>query len=416
MTTISINIRDLLNNTTVNTVSFTLVNDLTSEGSILKIGDTRTATLTAGIGSIQLSVGDYVVRAGNKKWLIGVTGTGSANLIDLIDITTPTPIQKGLPVGGTTGQILAKQSNTDFDTEWVGNLNSTWGAITGTLSSQTDLQNALNAKQNTIVNSDSITQGASNLFLTTTERSKLNNTSGTNTGDQDLFGLLVKTNNLSDLTNTTTARNNLGLGSLATQNGTFSGTSSGINTGDQTSIVGITGTIAQFNTALTGDDFATLGGVETLANKTLTDPVINIASTTTKQLLSIIQTNLASNYTATAGSGEEEVTGLKVTLPIINTVCTIKITHKVYVATAPMDNSYRVRFGTSSTFTSNTLVDNLYVSGAKTLETMSGFVLVTANLGTQNYINYSFLNNTNRNGCSISASGARSTILVEIYA
>lgn len=66
----------------------------------------------------------------------------------------------------------------------------------------TATQTALNAKQNTIVNSDSITQGSSNLFLTTAERVKLSNTSGTNTGDQTTI-----TGNAGSATVLQTARN-----------------------------------------------------------------------------------------------------------------------------------------------------------------------------------------------------------------
>jgi hypothetical protein len=42
----------------------------------------------------------------------------------------------------------------------------------------------------------------------------------------------------------------------------------------------LTGTTAQFNTALSDNDFATLAGTETLTNKTLTSPLINSATAT----------------------------------------------------------------------------------------------------------------------------------------
>ena len=54
------------------------------------------------------------------------------------------------------------------------------------------------------------------------------------------------------------------VGSIAASN--FSGSSSGTNTGDQTSIVGITGTTAEFNTALSDGSFATGGGTATGTN------------------------------------------------------------------------------------------------------------------------------------------------------
>ena len=74
------------------------------------------------------------------------------------------------------------------------------------------------------------------------------------------------------------------------------GTASGTNTGDQTTIVGITGTTAQFNTALTDGDFATLAGSETLTNKTLTSPTINSATIGTAATFN------ATSYTFGAGA------------------------------------------------------------------------------------------------------------------
>jgi hypothetical protein len=70
----------------------------------------------------------------------------------LVPVLVPEILPNILPVGGTTTQVLAKSSNADFDTQWSAagsGGGSTWGGITGTLSNQTDLQAALDAKSGT---------------------------------------------------------------------------------------------------------------------------------------------------------------------------------------------------------------------------------------------------------------------------
>ena len=71
--------------------------------------------------------------------------TGNLQATDLIECTS---IVGGLPVNTaiTGAQIIAAASGGS----------ATWGSITGTLSSQTDLQSALNAKQDTLVSATNI--------------------------------------------------------------------------------------------------------------------------------------------------------------------------------------------------------------------------------------------------------------------
>lgn len=98
------------------------------------------------------------------------------------------------------------------------------------------------------------------------------NLSGTNTGDQTNISGNAATATLAATVTTnanltgpvTSVGNATAIANGAISNAMLANSAvanlSGINSGDQTSIVGITGTLAEFNTALTGADFATGGG------------------------------------------------------------------------------------------------------------------------------------------------------------
>lgn len=92
-----------------------------------------------------------------------------------------------------------------------------------------------------------------------------------------------------------------GVDSAATAAGTLTFSNKTIALGSNT----VSGTTAQFNTALTDNDFATLAGAETLTNKTLTTPVASIAinpQTTAYTLVATDKSKLVTITSATAAN------------------------------------------------------------------------------------------------------------------
>jgi hypothetical protein len=92
-----------------------------------------------------------------------------------------------------------------------------------------------------------------------------------------------------------------GVDSAATAAGTLTFTNKTIALGSNS----VSGTTAQFNTALTDGDFATLAGTETLTAKTLTTPVASIAinaQTTAYTLVATDKSKLVTLTSATAAN------------------------------------------------------------------------------------------------------------------
>ncbi len=199
---------------------------------------------------------------------------------------------QGVPVGGSTGQVLAKNSGTNYDTEWVdptsglanlvddtspqlgGNLdlNSfTVGeasaadltklhaltasatelnyvdGVTSAIQTQLDAKQPLDSDLTTIAGltatTDNFIVSVSSAWASRTPsqvRTTLALVIGTNvqawSANLDEYAAVNPTAAglaLLDDADAVAQRTTLGLGTLATQNGTFSGTSSGTNTGDQ---------------------------------------------------------------------------------------------------------------------------------------------------------------------------------------
>lgn len=175
-------------------------NSVLGSGDLVISSPVQSVTGTAVTGTstnpvVNLPTADQVTETANKVFVspaekAAITHS-NRNTLDLITEAFTTALKSTYDavvawVTTNGSNVLAHLSRTD-------NLHSVTKSQVGlsNVDNTTDLlkpistatQTALNAKQDTIVNSDSITQGSTNLFLSASERAKLVNTSGTNSGD-----------------------------------------------------------------------------------------------------------------------------------------------------------------------------------------------------------------------------------------
>lgn len=136
--------------------------------------------------------------------------------------------QFSAPTGGSA--IVVRDAIQALLVDVSGGGSAVWGGITGTLSDQTDLQAALDAK----VDENTPITGATKTKITYDSKGLVTAGADATTAD------------ISDSTNKRY---------VTDANLVVIGNTSGTNTGDQTSIVGITGTKAQYNTSCSDGDF-----------------------------------------------------------------------------------------------------------------------------------------------------------------
>ena len=138
-------------------------------------------------------------------------------------------------VSATVGEILVKVQN-GFELKEIHDVDVL--SVAPANKDVLQYESSSSLWKNKALTTASVAASTDKNYVTDAQATVIGNTSGTNTGDQDLSTLMVKANNLSDLTNTSTARTNLGLDNrsavlaeTATDGAASSGTSNTYSTG-----------------------------------------------------------------------------------------------------------------------------------------------------------------------------------------
>lgn len=129
--------------------------------------------------------------------------------VQLVRVGKRGPSGHGVPDGGNTGQVLAKASDDNQDTEWVDQTGGGGGGAVDSVNGQTGV---------VILDSDDIGDtSATHKFVTASDITKLSNLSGINTGDQNLSGLVPKTTTVNGhalSSNVTVIKSDVGLANV----------------------------------------------------------------------------------------------------------------------------------------------------------------------------------------------------------
>jgi hypothetical protein len=153
-------------------------------------------------------------------------------------------------------------------------------------------------------------------------------TLATLTGSESLTNKTINGNTFTAGSGTLTLSTfTLAVTGAASISGTHTGNSSNTNTGDQTSIVGISGTIAEFNTACSNADFATIAGAESLTNKKLGSLTTNGLVTTsgddgTLSVTTVVPAANGGTGVSTSGTTSQIAVGGGTGSPIVWTTAT----------------------------------------------------------------------------------------------